>query len=51
MKIDMDENVFHTIKTAIGYPPELTWNNIRYVIICKVAQVTKKIDNFGKVKS
>ena len=28
----MDKNVFHAIKTAIGYPRKLAWNKICHVI-------------------
>ena len=42
----LDKDVFHNIKTAIGYPPELAWNKISYVNFCKLTQITKKIDNF-----
>ena len=51
MRVDLDENldkdVFHTIKVAIGYPPKWAWNIINYVNFCKLAR--KKIDNFGQV--
>ena len=29
---NLDKDVFHTIKTAIGYPPKSAWNRISYVI-------------------
>ena len=49
MKVDLDKNldkdVFHTLKTAIGYPPELSWNKISNVNFCKLTQT----DNFGQV--
>ena len=41
MRVDLDKNldqdVFHTIKTAIGYPPKAAWN------FCKLAQITKNL--------
>ena len=53
MRVELDKNLdndlFHTIKTAIGYPPELAWNKISYVNFCKLTQITKKSDNFGQV--
>ena len=53
MRVDLDKNldkdIFHTIKTTIGYPPELPWNKISYVTFCKLTQTTKKFDNFGQV--
>ena len=45
----LDKDVFHNIKTAIGYPPELAWNKISYVNFCKLTQITKKNDNFEQV--
>ena len=47
MKVDLNKNlnkdVFHTIKTAIRYPPESAWNKISYVSFCKLTQITKKV--------
>ena len=52
MRVDLDENldkdVFHTIKTAIGYPPESAWNKISNANFCKLTQIAKKKDNFGE---
>ena len=46
MRVDLDENldkdVFHTIKTAIGYPPESAWNKISNANFCKLTQIAKK---------
>ena len=46
MRVDLDKNldkdVFHNIKTTIGYPPKLAWNKIRYVNFCKLAQIREK---------
>ena len=47
MSVDLDKDlgkdVFHTIKTAIGYPPESVWNKISDANICKLTQITKKL--------
>ena len=37
----------NTIKTAIDYPPKLALGQFSYVNCFKLAQITKKIDNFG----
>ena len=51
MRVDLNKNldkdVFHTIKTAIGHPPKSAWNKISYVNFRKLAQIAKKIDDFG----
>ena len=41
------KDVSNTIKTAIDYPPKLTLGQFSYVNCFKLAQITKKIDNFG----
>ena len=55
MRVDLDKfldkGVFHTIKTAIGYPPEPAWNKISYANFHKLTQITKKNDSFGQVVS
>ena len=47
MKDDLDKNlgkdVSNTIKTAIGYPPELALDKISYINFYKLAQITKKL--------
>ena len=54
MRIDLDKNlnkdVFHTIKATISYPPKLAWNKIRYVIVCKLRQITKKLIILGRLR-
>ena len=50
MKIDMGKDVFYTIRTAIGYPPELAWNKIRDANFCKLVQITKKLIILGGLK-
>ena len=53
MMVDLDKNsdkdVFHTMKWEVGYSPKSTWNKISHVNFCKLAQITKKKDNFGQV--
>ena len=53
MRVELDKNLdkdmFHTIQTAISYPPELAWKKISYMYFCKLTQVTKIKDNFGQV--
>ena len=53
MKVDLDKNldndVFHIVKTAIGYLPKLAWNNISHVNFCKLAQITKKLIISGRL--
>ena len=53
MRVDLDKNldkdVFHTIKTSIGYPAKSAWNKISYVIFCKLAQITKKLIISGRL--
>ena len=49
MDKNLDRNVFYTIKIVIGYLPKLAWNKISYVNFCKLAQITKKNDNFEQV--
>ena len=43
----MDKNwgkdVFHTIKTAFGYPPKSAWHKISYLNFCKLTQITKTL--------
>ena len=41
--------MFYTIKSTIGYLPKSAWNKINYVNFCKLAQITRKMDNFGQV--
>ena len=47
MTVDLDEyfdkDVFHIIKTAIGYPPKSAWNKINFVNFYKLAQIVKKL--------
>ena len=33
---NLDKAIFHTIKTAIGYPPKSAWDKISYVNFCKL---------------
>ena len=40
---NLDKDVFHTIKIAIGSTLKSAWNKISYVNFCKLAQVTKKL--------
>ena len=49
MNVDknLDKDVFHTIESAIGYPPKLAWNRITYVNFCKLAQITIKLIILG----
>ena len=47
MDKNLDKDVFHTIKTAISYPPESAWNKISYVNFCKLTQITKKLISAG----
>ena len=53
MKVDLDKNldndVFHIVKTAIGYLLKLAWNNISHVNFCKLAQITKKLIISGRL--
>ena len=53
MKINVDKNldgdVFHTIKTAIGYPPKSASNKISYINFCKLTEITKKLIISGKL--
>ena len=53
MRVDLDKNlnkeVFHTIKTGIGYPPKLFWNKISYVNLCKLGQITEKLIVLGRL--
>ena len=55
MMVDVDKSlnkdVFHTLKTTVDFhycPLKSLWNKINYVNFCKLAQITKKIDNCGK---
>ena len=45
MRVDMhknfDKDVFHTIETAMDYPPKSVWDKIRPVLLCKLTQITK----------
>ena len=43
----LDKDVFHTIKTAFGYPLKPARNKISYVSFCKLAQITKKMIILG----
>ena len=53
MKVDLDKNldkdVFYIIKTAIAYPSKSAWNKISYVIVCKLAQITKRLKTSGRL--
>ena len=53
MRVELDKNldkdVFHTIKTVIGYPPELAWKEISDVNFCKLPQITKKLIISGRL--
>ena len=49
MDKNLGKNVFHTIKTAIGYTPKLAWNKISYAHFFKLAQITKKLIILGQV--
>ena len=44
---NLDKDVFHTIKSAIGYQPKLAWNKITDVDFCKLAQITIKLIILG----
>ena len=44
-----DKDVFHTIKRAIGYAPKLAWNKISHANFCKLAQISKKVDDFVQI--
>ena len=45
MRVDLhknfDKDVFHTIETAMDYPPKSVWDKIRPVLLCKLTQITK----------
>ena len=45
IRVDLDKNldkdVFHTIKTGIGYPLKSASNKINHVIFSKLAQIMK----------
>ena len=47
MKVDLDKNLdkdmFHTIKTAVGYPPKSASKKISYLNFCKLTQIRKNI--------
>ena len=47
MRVDLgknlDKNMFHAIKTAIGYAPKLAWNKIGYVIFINEYKLRKKL--------
>ena len=43
------KDVFNIIKTASDYPPKLALDKVSYVNFLKLAQITKKNDNFGQV--
>ena len=49
----MDKNwgkgVFHTIKTAFGYPPKSAWHKISYINFCKLTQITKTLIVLGQI--
>ena len=53
MGVDLDKNldkdVYNTIKTASGYPPELAWDKISYVNVCKLIQIMKKLIILGRL--
>ena len=38
----LDEDVFDTIKTTIGYPLKSAWKRISYTDFCQLPQTTKK---------
>ena len=46
---NLDKDVFHTIKTAMAYPPELAWNKISYINFCELTQIAKKFSNVRQV--
>ena len=55
MRVDLDKNldkdVFHTIKTTIGYPRKLVRNKISHVNFSKLGQITKKLTILGRLFS
>ena len=49
LKKKLKKDVFHTIKTAMDYPPKLAWNKNSYVNFCTLGQITKKLIIFNRL--
>ena len=53
MRVDLDKNLdknmFHTIKSTIGYPPKLAWDKTSDANFCKLTEITKKFIISGRL--